>query len=276
MAFQDVSKANIAFKNVLGKAHTNNTRDPANEPYSSRAVVLGQYAWGETVHPTDPEHASNSGIVSDLVELTMNPISGTDNIGGTPTSYFLTIEGSVPASLQEVVNPLTNANYQVGDRVGNIIPASVGNAYRPRLYKDSVETPLLDASDWFIDTVAGIVTQEDDVVGDMINYSTGGTVDCYVYIGRSITEAIGQAGGSSGITFYDKVTLGSGITGVIDGSNDEFVLANTPDAGSEHVYLNGVLQEDGGGDYTLNGTTITFTFPPEVNDKLHVSYRVSD
>jgi hypothetical protein len=120
-----------------------------------------------------------------------------------------------------------------------------------------------------------MVTQESDVAGDMINYSSNKTIEYYVYIGKFISDAISQAGGSSGITFYDKVGIGSGITGDVDGTNDEFVLANVPDSGSEHIYLNGVLQ-DAGDDYVLVGDTITFAFAPEIGDKLLASYRVSD
>jgi len=53
-----------------------------------------------------------------------------------------------------------------------------------------------------------------------------------------------------------------------------FVLANVPTTGSEHVYLNGVLQDDGSEDYTLSdATTITFLTAPLTDDKLTVSYR---
>jgi hypothetical protein len=86
-------------------------------------------------------------VVSDLVTLTINPISSTDNIKKIPTTYFLTIKNTIPASLSGKTNPLTGATYQVGDRVGNIIPASVAPAYRPKIYAGATETPFLDASD---------------------------------------------------------------------------------------------------------------------------------
>jgi hypothetical protein len=45
-------------------------------------------------------------------------------------------------------------------------------------------------------------------------------------------------------------------------------------SGSEHVYLNGVLQEPGtGNDYTISGATITMAVAPQASDKLVVSYR---
>lgn len=71
-------------------------------------------------------------------------------------------------------------------------------------------------------------------------------------------------------TFVDKATP----TGSINGSNTAFSLAQTPTAGSEHLYRNGVLQEVGGGnDYTISGATITFVTAPVTGDRLLVSYR---
>lgn len=64
-------------------------------------------------------------------------------------------------------------------------------------------------------------------------------------------------------------------TGAINGSNVTFTLAFTPSpTGSEHVYLNGVLQMSGAGnDYTISGATITYLAAPTTGDTLVVSYR---
>lgn len=66
-------------------------------------------------------------------------------------------------------------------------------------------------------------------------------------------------------------------TGLINGSNTTFSLANTNViSGSEHVYLNGVLQESAAGnDYTIVNATgvITYLTAPITGDKLRVTYR---
>ncbi len=63
-------------------------------------------------------------------------------------------------------------------------------------------------------------------------------------------------------------------TGSINSSNVTFTLANIAIAGSEHVYLNGILQEPGAGnDYTISGATITYLTAPITGDKLRVTYR---
>jgi hypothetical protein len=272
MTFVVDSKANIAYKRVLGKAHTNNSRDPANEPYSSKNFTLAQDAWGDTIHTT-PGDASNSGVVSDLLTLELQAVSGTDGTGGIPSSYLCKLGGSVPASLVGKINPLTGVAYAAGDRVGNIIPQYVNDNYRPKLFLNGVETAPLDASDWFIDCSAGIVTQETDVPANMKNYTTNGTVQCYVYVGKTVSQKISEVqAAATATTFYDKKSPGNGITGTIDGVNAAFTLANVPAAGSEHIYLNGVLQLETN-DYTLVGATFTFVTPPVIGDVLLVSYR---
>jgi hypothetical protein len=63
-------------------------------------------------------------------------------------------------------------------------------------------------------------------------------------------------------------------SGAINGSNTSYTLANTPIAGSEHVYINGVLAESGAGnDYTISGATITMLYALATGEKLRVTYR---
>jgi len=70
--------------------------------------------------------------------------------------------------------------------------------------------------------------------------------------------------------FVDRETP----SGAKNGSNTTFTLSSAPVSGSEHVYLNGVLQEPGtGNDYTISGNTITMAVAPQASDKLVVSYR---
>lgn len=62
--------------------------------------------------------------------------------------------------------------------------------------------------------------------------------------------------------------------GVINGVNDTFELLNEPIPNSEHIYLNGLLQDSGiGEDYLISGKIITFINPPYTGMKLKCSYR---
>jgi hypothetical protein len=62
-------------------------------------------------------------------------------------------------------------------------------------------------------------------------------------------------------------------SGTINGSNVTFTLAATPVAGTEQLFLNGILQEPGAGnDYTISGATITYLTAPATGDRLKANY----
>jgi hypothetical protein len=62
-------------------------------------------------------------------------------------------------------------------------------------------------------------------------------------------------------------------TGVSNGINTSFTLANAPTPGTEQVFINGLLQEEGEtGDYTLSGNTITFNNAPKSYWSIFVTY----
>ena len=70
-----------------------------------------------------------------------------------------------------------------------------------------------------------------------------------------------------------KIVTREPANGTIDGTNVTFTLAYPIVAGSECVYLNGILMDEGAGnDYTISGQVITFEYPPEADDKLRVNY----
>lgn len=96
--------------------------------------------------------------------------------------------------------------------------------------------------------------------------NSGGTIGSTAITWTQIPTSAGL----SSSNFVDKEVP----SGSINGSNTAFTLANTPTAGSEHVFLNGQLQASGAGnDYTISGTSITYLTAPETGDVLVVSYR---
>jgi hypothetical protein len=63
--------------------------------------------------------------------------------------------------------------------------------------------------------------------------------------------------------------------GLINGINNIFELNNLPILGSEHVFLNGILQDNGyEADYVLDKKKIIFNQPPLENMKVICSYRI--
>lgn len=62
--------------------------------------------------------------------------------------------------------------------------------------------------------------------------------------------------------------------GPVDGVNTVFELSLTPKEGSEHLYLNGLLQDEGDMfDYRISGKIITFNIIPPAGSILLCSYR---
>lgn len=286
------TKANIAFKRALGKIHSSNDRDPGNEPEATKVLVAAQDIWADSIN-IDPLSSENNGIIArgsdvdsygkgldDRLVLELQPISGTDNYGPYSGYYVKIPSGGVPASLNGKINPLTGAAFATGDRVGNIVPSTFGFSLRPQLFNGSEEIPPTHECDWYVDSYAGIVTQEDDDPSKMVDLSASGYLHCYVYVGDYVSNFLDGLGSGTTYTFYENQTLGNGITGNLNGVNTVFELDHTPIESSVQIYLNGMLQEQGQ-DYTISGATITFTDPPEIvtidstdyPDKIVASYR---
>lgn len=101
----------------------------------------------------------------------------------------------------------------------------------------------------------------------MCTSNQGGTINSTAINWQQIPTSPGLTNSN----FIDKEIP----SGDIDGVNSTYILSNTPVVGSEHVYLNGLLQESGGGnDYTISGLTITMAVAPLAGEKLRVTYRI--
>lgn len=82
-------------------------------------------------------------------------------------------------------------------------------------------------------------------------------------------EMMHGAGSSSGSN-----ADGETPSGLINSSNTVYTLVHTPSpAFSLQLYLNGALQQAGGGDYTLSSATITFNSAPLTGSILLAWYR---
>jgi len=88
---------------------------------------------------------------------------------------------------------------------------------------------------------------------------SGSKLSCtYYYVDTTISKV-----------FKDKEIL----SGSIDGVNKVFTLQHPPVENSEHLYLNGLLQENGvDGDYMISDLTITFKEAPPINSNIRGTY----
>lgn len=78
---------------------------------------------------------------------------------------------------------------------------------------------------------------------------------------------------STGISVPINIIVREIPSGVIDGVNATFTLANAPVANSEQIYLNGLLQDTRGIDYSISGVIVTFLVPPVSGDRVLVTYQ---
>jgi hypothetical protein len=89
------------------------------------------------------------------------------------------------------------------------------------------------------------------------------------------TEWIGDITDWVELDFTKQISIDKEIpVGVINNVNKNFNLSFTPVLKSEHVYLNGLLQ-DADEDYTITGSTISFIDAPLVGMKIRCSYRTT-
>jgi len=123
-----------------------------------------------------------------------------------------------------------------------------------------------------LDGAVSVVTQVPiDVNSYVFCYRSGTTL--YFASGLALNSGDSIAGFS--IRPPARLVVRETPTGLVNGSNAVFALANTPNTGSEQVFLNGLLQEPGAGnDYTIAAATITFLSAPLTGDRLRVTYTV--
>ncbi len=95
-----------------------------------------------------------------------------------------------------------------------------------------------------------------------------------VKLARAIRDHGAGAAGSSNqpvqhLIFSNKETP----IGLIDGLNRTFILNHEPDTMSDHVYLNGLLQDsDPQADYVIYNNVITFNEAPPIWSKIKCTY----
>ena len=120
-----------------------------------------------------------------------------------------------------------------------------------------------------IGTVGNLNTTATDLTAAVNEHETDiGDVSTLTTTATNLAAAINELNAASIASAYVRETP----AGTLNGSNTVFTLANTPIAATVQVFLNGVLQEPAGEDYTLSGTSVTFIDPPAATDRLRAIY----
>jgi hypothetical protein len=196
---------------------------------------------------------------------------------GNLTSFYKTRSARVASTTNiNIANPGTasfdGVTLNVSDRI--LLKDQTTPAQNGIYIFNGAGSPMTRATDADVwsEFPAQVVTVTEGAQASALGYADfrcladdGGTLDT--------TAIVYSANPSNGLTnsnFVDKETP----SGTIDGVNVTFTLSFSPVAGSDHLYLNGMLQNSGSGnDYTISGTAITFTTAPIAGDVLLCSYR---
>jgi hypothetical protein len=256
---------------VVGSARiTGAIKDSSNSAGTS-GQILSSTATG-TAWINAP--VGNVGTVTSVALA--NGTTGTDiNISGSPITGSGTITLNIPTASAVNRGALSSADWSNFDGKQTALISGTN-------IKTINGITLLGSGDI---TIVGNATHTGDVTGSTTltianNSITTSKIANYnvmlvklpqmdipnVFVGKYP----GAVGSPQYLNFIDKEIP----TGLINGVNTIFTMANTAILGSEHLYRNGILQEEGAGnDYTISGATITFLTAPLTGDKLRVTYR---
>lgn len=185
---------------------------------------------------------------------------GDNNVGGVTTRIL--IDPNATAALDWTNRLLgdatgTNGNYHIGSSAG-FAKTSLDWANR-WLYATDGSTIQLD---WSVPGTVSLTSAALDLATHQIHNVVNPTA----------------AQDAATKNYVDGVLSGHVVTrevpsGLVNGVNAVFTLAFTPVAGTECVFLNGLLQNVGAlNDYTISGSTITFNTAPDSGGVILVNY----
>jgi len=202
MALSDTSKILISIKKLVGKSHTSNDKDVANESLPTGLTVSSNTIFGQTV-PSHTGSASKYHVLSnsagegvaEFLRLSASFVVGSDTSSGRhgfslklPDNY-----DSLSKNPKKGTDPFTNGRviYLTTGSL-QLIPSSYDSDYEATPYhtgSGETQIPVLDSRDWSLDYFNGIFFQQDPPgTGD--NTSNPRYVDAYLYIGKMTSEVI--------------------------------------------------------------------------------------
>jgi len=150
-------------------------------------------------------------------------------------------------------------------------PTSQPRKYLNQFKNRNVVSATVDISGDVLTIVGNVTEVVSRVTSSMsqVSQSLGNISNSLVSQSLQITkiEETARSIGTNKLFSNKETPIGS-----IDGTNTTYTLAHSPVLGSDHVYLNGVLIEDGNNDYFISGSTITFTNPLLPGMKLACTY----
>lgn len=228
----------------------------------SGALNMGSNLITNVTTPSSSGDAANKSYVDNLIAALNQVVPGKDAARAASTAN-VTISNPATAVFDGVTltsgNRLLLKNQTAPEENGIYIFTASGSAL----------TRATDFDAWNEIPSTFVPVEEGTVNADTVWLSTanqGGTLGT-----TAITFiAFGVSTGYTTSNFVDQETP----SGTVNGSNTSFTLANTPTAGSVHLWLEGWLLIPGAGnDYTISGSNITMLTAPLTGERLRASYR---
>ena len=259
--------------------------------YSDGDTVDGvTLAVGDRILIKDQSNASENGIY--VVNLTGAPTRSNDFDSNSDATTGVTVfvsEGDTNANSAWSIgsnDPLvlgTDDIYFVQVGGGSLYKAGDGLVLSGSTFNvQAADATITVNGD---DIQVGIDDASLEVGDDGLRVKQGTAGQVYVANAQGVLTPVTLSGDVSTVTDDGEVTLVSNVlkatnyitreipSGAVNGTNATYTLAAIPVAGSESVFLNGILQDPGAGnDYTISDSTITFADAPVVGDKIRVSY----
>ena len=255
--------------------------------FSSAGVVVAGAGLTRTGNVVDVVSANGGIVVSaDDIALTLDGSTLSVGAGGLKladlaSGKFLIGSAGNVATAQTISGDITvtaggvAAVAALAITTGKLADAAVT---APKLASDAVTTvKILDANVTTAKLADQAVTLAKIVnlaAGEIIVGTTGGPNAAVTLSGDVTMDEAGVVtiNPATVVRVADIITRET-PTGLVNGVNDTYVLANTPKVGTESVFVNGLLQDSGAGnDYTIADDTITMLYLLTTGDKLRVSY----
>mgnify|MGYP000448034483 CR=1 FL=1 len=259
MSLSDTSKTLIAIKKLVGKAHTSNDKDVANESLPTNITMASNTIIAQSVPTTTGSSAhyeilSNAASenISEFIRFDVSFIAGSDSSSGKhgfelklPADYESkssnTNAGTYPFVNGQSIN-ITSGSLQ-------LIPAAFSAGYEAKPYHTSggtTQIPVLDSRDWNLDYFNGVFFQQDPPANTAQNPVY---VDGFLYIGKMLDEVVVHTGDIT------AVIAGIGISG---GGLSGAVTLNVDRPFSRVKLIQKVLvQQDSNSIFTITGSNMS-------------------
>lgn len=233
--------------------------------------------------------AANAVSLAKMASLAANSVIGNlTGSGATPVAVPATAAPTASTVMTRDANGNTKANnYARGvattATAGGTTTLTVGSPQFQQFTGVTTQTVVLPDATTLVTGQSFIISNQSSGAVQ-VNANGGGGIRSVAAQTNAVITLI-AAGSAAGTWDPGTTAVPTGLnssnfvtretpSGTVNGSNTAFALANTPTAGTEEVFLNGILQEPGAGnDYTISGGTITYLTAPLTGDKIRVNYR---